>query len=199
MSDHDGATPESEKWLKRLDTGVFPGVVSSYHLHHVAAKAVAFAEHLEFGRAYARDIVRNAQALAQELHARGFQVLGEAQGFTKSHQVVFQVGNLGEGKGKWGAAELEKAGIVTNMNMIPGDTKAMSPSGIRLGVQELTRIGMGPGEMGEVASFFERVLLKHEDPTRLRGAVAEFRRPFRTVKYCWNERGLGGYEFHRLG
>ncbi|GIS43228.1 MAG: hypothetical protein Ct9H90mP16_02980 [Candidatus Poseidoniales archaeon] len=67
---------------------------------------------------------------------------------------------------------LEDAGIITNMNMLPGDTKAMTPSGLRLGVQELTRVGMGPTEMEEVAKLYGRVLLQGEDPSMVKKSVA---------------------------
>ena len=58
------------------------------------------------------------------------------------------------------------------MNMLPGDTKALSPSGLRLGVPELTRLGMGKEEMDEVAHYFERVLLDGEDPASRETSLA---------------------------
>lgn len=197
LSNVDPETEKGGKFLRKLDSGVFPGVVSSYHLHHVAAKAIAIAEHIEFGRDYAAQIVKNAKALAQALYERGFQVYGEERGFTESHQVLVQIGKLGEGKGKWAAEELEKAGIVCNMNMIPGDTKPMKPSGIRLGVQEITRVGMGDKQMSDIADFFERAILKGDTPDVKRD-VAAMREHFQTVRYCFNEEKIGGYEFHEI-
>jgi glycine hydroxymethyltransferase len=194
----DPGTEEGKKFQRSLETGVFPGVVSSYHLHHVAAKAIAFAEHLEFGQAYARQTVQNARALAQALHEQGFKVLGETLGFTRSHQCLVQVGQLGEGKGKWAAEQLEKANIITNMNMIPGDTKAMNPSGLRLGVQELTRLGMGEGHMREVASLYARLLLRGEDPAGVREDVRRLRAQFQRLQFCFNDQGRSGYEFREL-
>jgi glycine hydroxymethyltransferase len=82
---------------------------------------------------------------------------------------------------------LEEAGIITNMNMLPGDTKAMTPSGLRLGVQELTRHGMGTTEMEEVASCFRRVLIDNEDPTSVKNRVNEIRDEFKEVRYCFPE------------
>lgn len=198
VSDHEGTDDEDEKFLRRLQTGVFPGVTSSYHLHHVAAKGVAFAEHVEFGKQYAQDTVANAKALAEALAAEGFQVFGEPQGYTESHQCLVQIGELGEGKGKWAAAALEKAAIVTNMNMVPGDTKPMSPSGLRLGTQELTRIGMGRDDMQTVAGFFARVLLKDQAPEDVAADVKAFRKDFTRVEYCFNEAESGGYEFREF-
>jgi glycine hydroxymethyltransferase len=58
VSDHKGETDQDKSFLRKLGFGVFPGVTSSYHLHHVAAKAIAFAEHLEFGEAYAKQIIK---------------------------------------------------------------------------------------------------------------------------------------------
>lgn len=179
---------------KRLHAGVFPGVVSSHHLHHMAAKAVAFAEHLEFGRDYARAIIANSKALAQALHERGVKVLAETRGFTASHQVVIDV--RAEGGGKWAAKELERANIITNMNLLPGDTKAMDPSGVRLGSQELTRLGMGTREMPEVADLIVRVVKKKSPAEKVAADVGDLRKGFRKVKYCFDEKEA--YRFWEL-
>ena len=77
LSGHMGDTDEDKSFLRKLGFGIFPGVTSSYHLHHVAAKAIAYAEHLEFGEAYAKQTIKNAQHFAQSLHERGFKVFGE--------------------------------------------------------------------------------------------------------------------------
>lgn len=198
LSNHRGDTEEDAKFLRTLESGVFPGVVSSYHLHHVAAKAVAFAEHIEFGRDYAAQTVKNAKALAQALHERGLKVFAEARGFTESHQCLVQIGELGAGKGKWAAELLEQANIITNMNMVPGDTKALSPSGLRLGAQELTRIGMREPQMREIADLYADLLLRQVPPATVKGRVAALRRQFNRVHYCFNDRDRSGYEFREL-
>jgi glycine hydroxymethyltransferase len=197
LSDLDPEDEDDAKILRKLESGVFPGVVSSYHLHHVAAKSIAFAEHLAFGRDYAQQIVKNAKALAAALAKLGFKVFAEDHGYTQSHQVLVQIGGIGEGKGRWAAEELEKAGIISNMNMIPGDTKPLKPSGIRLGVQELTRIGMGERQMDTVAGFLERVILKG-DTKNVRQEVADMREHFQAVRYCFNDEQIGGYDFHPI-
>ncbi|MHB1262143.1 MAG: serine hydroxymethyltransferase [Thermoplasmatota archaeon] len=187
-----------EKLQRRLHSGVFPGVVSSYHLHHVAGKVVALAEFQEYGAQYAKDTVANAQALGAALAERGFDVLAADRGFTKSHQVVTRHGAIDSGAGKQAAATLEEAGIITNMNMLPGDTKATNPSGVRIGVQELTRVGMGKREMEQVAEFYARALVKREDPKKVKADVKAFKARFQAVKYCFNPENLGGYEFYEL-
>jgi glycine hydroxymethyltransferase len=187
-----------EKMQRKLHSGVFPGVVSSYHLHHVAGKVVALAEFQEYGAQYAKDTVANAQALGAALSEQGFDVLAADRGFTRSHQVVTRHGAIDSGAGKQAAATLEEAGIITNMNMLPGDTKATSPSGVRIGVQELTRVGMGRREMEQVAAFYARALLKGEDPRKVKADVKACKARFQAVKYCFNPDGLGGYEFYEL-
>jgi|TARA_B100000959_G_scaffold99682_1_gene105433 glycine hydroxymethyltransferase len=176
---------DDEKLHRRLNSGIFPGVCSSYHLHHVAGKVVALSEFEEFGSDYAADIVANAKALGAALSAEGFDVLAEERDFTASHQVVTRHGEIDSGAGRDAAATLEHAGIVTNMNMLPGDTKAMTPSGLRLGTPELTRVGMGTDEMQDVARFFARALLEGEEPASVKRDVSEFKGEFQTVQYCF--------------
>jgi len=176
---------DDEKLHRRLNSGIFPGVCSSYHLHHVAGKTIALSEFEEFGDSYARDIVTNARALGAALSSEGFDVLAEERGFTASHQVVTRHGEIDSGAGRDAAATLEEAGIITNMNMLPGDTKAMTPSGLRLGTPELTRIGMGADEMQDVARFFARALLEGDDPASVKSDVKEFKSEFQTVQYCF--------------
>ena len=194
LSDHKGETDEDKSFLRKLNFGIFPGVTSSYHLHHVAAKAIAFAEHLEFGEAYAKQTIKNAQSFAEALHEKGFKVFGERLGFTKSHQILVEIG---PGKGKEASKLLEDAGIVTNMNTIPGDTDPLNPSGLRLGTPELTRIGMKENEMNDVAEFYYRALLKKENPKKIKADVKEFRKDFQVLHYCFKE-GFRGYDYHKL-
>ena len=187
------SSSEDEAFQKRLNNAMFPGVCSSYHLHHVAGKVMALAEFKEFGAAYANDIVTNARAFAEALAAEGFDVLAESRGYTASHQVLTRHGDLDSGAGAKAAALLEEAGIITNMNMLPGDTKAMSPSGLRLGVQELTRVGFTADEMSDVASLYARVLLRGEDPNSVKADVHELKSTHQIIRYCFNDDERTGY------
>lgn len=187
------SSSEDEKMQKKLNNAIFPGVCSSYHLHHVAGKVVALAEFEEYGEAYAKDIVQNSRALAESLAAEGFDVLAESRNYTASHQVLTRHGDTDSGAGAKAAKNLEEVGIITNMNMLPGDTKAMTPSGLRLGVQELTRVGMGKTEMAEVAKLFARALIHNEDLNRVKQDVKELKSNFQTIRYCFNEEEQSGY------
>ena len=187
------SSSQDEKMHKRLNNAIFPGVCSSYHLHHVAGKVVALAEFEEYGEAYARDIVRNARSLGESLAAEGFDVLAEGRNYTESHQVLTRHGEIDSGAGAKAAELLEQAGIITNMNMLPGDTKALTPSGLRLGVQELTRVGMGKNEMAEVAKLFAEVLIHDQEPSVVKQKVKDLKSNFEVIRYCFNEDEQSGY------
>ena len=189
------SSSEDLAFQKRLNNAIFPGVCSSYHLHHVAGKVIALAEFEEYGAAYAKDIVTNAKHFASALAAEGFDVLAESRGYTASHQVLTRHGSTDSGAGAKAAKLLEDAGIITNMNMLPGDTKALTPSGLRLGVQELTRVGMGPREMEEVARLYARVLIKNEDPQSVKDDVKALKADHQIIRYCFNEEEDTGYPF----
>jgi glycine hydroxymethyltransferase len=189
------SSSEDPAFQKRLNNAIFPGVCSSYHLHHVAGKVIALAEFEEYGTAYAEDIVANAKHFAASLAAEGFDVLAESRGYTASHQVLTRHGSKDSGAGAKAARLLEDAGIITNMNMLPGDTKAMTPSGLRLGVQELTRVGMGLREMEEVAKLYARVLINGEDPVMVKRDVNALKADHQTIRYCFNEDQQSGYPF----
>ncbi len=189
------SSSEDPAFQKRLNNAIFPGVCSSYHLHHVAGKVIALAEFEEYGAAYAEDIVANAKHFAASLAAEGFDVLAESRGYTASHQVLTRHGSKDSGAGAKAARLLEDAGIITNMNMLPGDTKAMTPSGLRLGVQELTRVGMGLREMEEVAKLYARVLINGEDPMMVKRDVNALKADHQTIRYCFNEDEQSGYPF----
>jgi glycine hydroxymethyltransferase len=176
---------DDEKFQRRLNSAIFPGTNSSYHLHHVAGKVVALAEFAEFGADYAANIIANAKAFGEAMAAEGFDVLAEERGYTASHQILTRHGEQDSGAGAKAAQMLEDAGIITNMNMLPGDTKAMTPSGLRLGVQELTRVGMGVDQMQDVASLYARVLLKGEEPSLVKADVRALKSEHQTVHYCF--------------
>jgi len=188
-----------EKFGDKIKKATFPGLTSSHHIHHMAAKAITFAEALEFGKDYASDVIKNAKALAEALSECGFKVLGEKRGFTQSHQIAVNVLNYSDG-GKV-EADLEKANIIVNRQLIPGDIKAgrnyFHPGGIRLGVSEITRLGMKKSEMKEIASLIKNVIIEKKDPKKLVSIVKSFRKNFQKVHYCFDKK-LGAYDYVKL-
>ena len=186
------SSSDDPAFQRRLNNAMFPGVCSSYHLHHVAGKVMALAEFMEYGEAYAKDTVANAQAFAAALASEGFDVLAESRGYTASHQGANTARRVGFGAGAKAAKRLEEAGYHEHEHA-SGDTKALSPSGLRLGVQELTRAGFTPDDMQEVARCYARVLLAHEDPKDVRKDVHELKLNHQVVRYCFNDDERPGY------
>ena len=188
-----------EKDADAIKKATFPGLTSSHHIHHMAGKAVTFAEALEFGKEYASQTIKNAKLLAAELANLGFKVLGEKMGYTESHQTVVNVLDYGDG-GKI-EADLEKANIIVNRQLIPGDLKAkrnyMSPGGIRLGTSEITRLGMKESEMQQIASLIKQVIIDKKDPKEITSQVIDFRKNYQKTEYCFDNK-LGAYEYVKL-
>ena len=189
----------SEKHEEVIKKATFPGLTSSHHIHHMAGKAVAFTEVLEFGKDYAVEVIKNAKVLAEALNDVGFKVLGERRGFTESHQIAVNVLDYSDGGNV--EANLEKANIIVNRQLIPGDIKAgrnyFHPGGIRLGVSEITRLGMKKNEMEEIASFIKQVVIDKKDPKKILSKVKNFRKDFQKVKFCFDNK-LGAYEYVKL-
>ena len=194
-----GSVVSWDKNADKIKRAVFPGMVSNHHLHSVAALAIAAAEMLEFGAEYSRQIVKNSKALAQALYERGFKVLAEQKGFTESHVILIDITKQGDG----GTIEelLEKANIIINRNLLPWDIKEgrhfMHPGGIRLGTSEITRLGMKESEMPEIAEFIKRVVIDKENVEKVKQDVAELRKNFQRVHYCF-ENSTEAYKYVRV-
>jgi glycine hydroxymethyltransferase len=154
---------------------------------------------LEFGKEYASQIVKNAKALGQALYEQGLNVLAEHKGFTQSHVILIDITKQGDG----GTIEetLEKANIIINRNLLPWDIKEgrhfMHPGGIRMGVSEVTRLGMRESEMSQVAEFVKRVVIDKEPVESVRTDVEAFRRDYQKVHYCF-ENATEAYKYIKI-
>jgi glycine hydroxymethyltransferase len=139
-----------------LDKAVFPGLQGGPHNHTTAAIAVALheASQPEF-RDYARAVVANAKSLADELLARGFDLIS---GGTDTHLILIDLTNKGVG-GKPAAKVLDRAGIVVNYNTVPDDPRPpFNPSGIRLGTPAVTTRGMTDTDMRTIARLIDQAV-----------------------------------------
>lgn len=179
----------------RLTSAAFPGVTSNHHLHAMAALTVSLAESRAFGRAYARQTIANARALAGALAERGFEVLGEKLGYTASHTVAVRVAK--EGGGEPVSQRLSSAGIIANKNLLPGDKSPKRPEGIRLGTPEVTRLGMTEPEMVRIAELFDLLLHQGASPERVAREGEELKRDFTRLEYCFGA-GEAAYRYYDL-
>ncbi len=142
---------DEKKFWPAADRGVFPGSSSNHHLHTLPALVVTTREMKRFGREYARQIVRNAQALGRSLDELGTPVEAREFGYTQSHMIAVNVSEWGGGVEV--AKRLEANDIIVNYNMVPGDADPRNPSGLRIGVLEMTRFSMDERAMGELAQL----------------------------------------------
>ena len=182
---------DREDLVEDLKNAAFPALFSNHHLHNVAGLSVALTEMIEFGKEYHKKVIENAKAFAQALYERGFDVLCEHLGFTESHQVVVRIVDFKDKVGLGGDIEhlLESSNIIINRNLLPEDIREgrhyMNPGGLRLGTSEVTRLGMTPSEMIDIAEFFKRLIIDQHDPAKVKEEVAEFRKDFQETKFCF--------------
>jgi glycine hydroxymethyltransferase len=168
-----------------VDRAAFPRMTANYDANRLAALAVAQAEVLAFWDGYADACLANARRLAEALAAEGFAVAAAEHGFTRSHHVAIDARPLGGGRAA--AVRLAPARILLSEIAQPRDRPGEPASGMRIGTQEVTRWGLGPGEMDLVASWMRRVLLDGEDAARVADEVRDLRRSFAEVRYCFAE------------
>jgi glycine hydroxymethyltransferase len=140
-----------------IDRAVFPGMQGGPHMHTIAAKAVAFREAMqpEFAE-YARQVVSNAQVLAEELQEGGLRLV---TGGTSNHLILADVHSSFGIDGREAQERLEAEGIIVNANVIPDDIlPAYRPSGIRLGTPAVTTKGMVEADMRTLATRIIAIL-----------------------------------------
>jgi glycine hydroxymethyltransferase len=159
------------------------GVISNYQNNRIAALAVALAEMVEFGGAYARQVVRNAQALALALSRRGVPVLEETRGFTRSHILLVDPTSLHDGQSAFD--RLGEARILTTR--VPLAASYPRRLGLRLGTPALTRVGMGDQEMLAIADLIGRVLVDGEPAKDVASGASDLVSSFHTVRFCFDE------------
>lgn len=160
-------TPKGElrKMSSLLDSGVFPGTQGGPLEHVIAAKAVAFGEALkpEF-KEYGQQVIKNAQAMAAEFVARGYQIIS---GGTDNHSMLIDLRSKNI-TGKEAENTLVKADITVNKNMVPFDDKSpFVTSGIRIGTPAITTRGMKEADMPKIVELIDEVLMNRDNEEKI--------------------------------
>ncbi len=164
------------QYAEAIDKAVFPGIQGGPLMHVIAAKAVSFGLDLrdDFVE-YQRQVVRNAQAMAEAMVEEGFRLVS---GGTDNHLILVDVGVRGL-TGKKAETLLGQAAITANKNTIPYDTRgAKSASGIRVGTPAVTTRGMKEKEMKAIGRLMGDVLLRGAEPAAVRLKVIELCQAF---------------------
>ncbi len=171
----------SDLW-KSIVKRAFPGSVSNHHLGTLLGLLMASYEMNTYGRDYQKQVIANAKAFALALKECGLQVEGDPKvNYTETHQVVLRVGYA---KGVEVAERLEKSNILVNYQALPDDEAFTASSGLRTGVQEMTRFGMKEEGFAELAEYMAAVILNGEDVSK---KVSSFRKRFTRMQYCLPE------------
>ena len=149
-----------------IDRAIFPGMQGGPHMHVIAAKAVAFSEALqpEF-QTYAKQIIKNAAVLAEELKKRGFKLV---TGGTSNHLILADIyGSFGI-DGKVAEKALDAIGLTANANSIPDDTlPPFRPSGLRLGTPAITTRGFIAKDMIQIAEWMKQAIDNRDNAAKL--------------------------------
>ena len=170
-----------ELW-ERIERRVFPGSVSNHHLGSLLGLLMATYEMNTYRHDYQRQVIANAKALALALKEQGLQVEGDPKvNYTETHQVILRVGYT---RGVEIADRLEKNNIIVNYQALPDDEAFTASSGLRLGVQEMTRFGMKEDDLKQLAEYMAAVILNDRDVSQ---SVSSFRERFLTMQYCLPE------------
>lgn len=172
-------SPLRKFWLD-IKSRAFPGSTSNHHLGTLLALLMASYEMNQFKQEYQGQVQKNAQAYAKALKQKGIDVEGDGKdGYTQTHQVLIRIDKHGNGMDV--AQKLEENNILTNYQALPDDETFLEPSGIRMGVQEMTRFGMKEKDFDALSGYVASVILEKRNVGE---EVKDFRKNFLEMKYC---------------
>jgi glycine hydroxymethyltransferase len=163
-----------------VDSMVIPGVQGGPLMHVIAAKAVGFLENLQPSfEEYARQVIKNAQTLANELIKRGYHIISKG---TDNHLMLVDLRNRKGLTGKIASDVLDKIGITVNKNAVPNDPQSpLVTSGFRIGSPACTTRGMQEAQFVEIADIVDQTLKSSTDETlhkKLRQRTTELAEKF---------------------
>ncbi|MHB9096910.1 MAG: glycine cleavage system aminomethyltransferase GcvT [Syntrophales bacterium] len=173
----------------------FPGSVSNHHLGTLLGLLMAVYEMNAFKDPYQQAVIQNAKAFARALSDTGLAVAGDpAISFTETHQVIVKVAYA---KAVETARLLEANNIICNYQAAPDEEGFTAAGALRLGVQEMTRFGMGPEDFRELAQMIRDVITGGRP---IREEVSAFRRRFLTMRYCFPDEAFADLmeKLHRM-
>lgn len=179
VSNFDKNHPFRQLWVE-IKSRAFPGSTSNHHLGTLLALLMATYEMNEFKVDYQNQVCRNARHFANALAKAGLTVEGNAaDGYTHTHQVLLRVIQYGDGEAI--ARRLEENNIVCNYQALPDDESFLKSSGLRLGVQEMTRYGLLESDFDTIAQFIADVVIRNAN---IRQDVTDYRKKFLTQEFC---------------
>jgi glycine hydroxymethyltransferase len=167
-----------ESIIQKVRDAAYPGLITNHHLSRSPALAAALLEMIQYGSEYAHSVIANAQALAIAIENNGVEVVGAELGYTQSHTVLVKTANWGNNKSL--AKRLETSNIIVNPVGLPPE---QSGSGLRFGVQELTRRGATPEFMASAARILCQVIKNKIEADEARQQVVDLVHSLGVMKY----------------
>lgn len=172
-------SPLRKLWID-IKGRAFPGSTSNHHLGTLVGLLMSAYEMNEFKEEYQRSVRSNAKSFARYLKDKGIDVEGdESDGFTETHQVLMRIKKYGNGVDI--ARRLEENNIIVNYQALPDDETFLEPSGIRMGVQEMTRFGMEEKDFDVLSGYISDVVIHNKN---VKEEVKKYRENFLSMKYC---------------
>ena len=171
-------SPLRPLWIE-IKGRAFPGSTSNHHLGTLLGLLMASYEMNAFKAPFQDQVRKNARALAKALNAHGIPVEGDpADGYTETHQVIIRVKPFGRGMDI--ARRLEENNVLTNYQALPDDATFLESSGVRLGVQEMTRFGMTEKDFDTLAGLMADIIVRNKPAGP---DVARYRKSFLTMGF----------------
>jgi glycine hydroxymethyltransferase len=171
--------------MEKVCQATYPALVTNHHLFRIPALALALLEMQQWGAAYTGQVIANAQALGAALEQKGVACVRLNDLYTRSHTILVCVSRFG--KGAEMAARLEACGIITTAAHLP---EYWGLEGLRLGSQEVTRLGAGPDHMEQIARLIEQALSASRSPEAIRADSASFAAGLGPIQYTWMDESV---------
>ena len=168
--------------IEKISEATYPALVTNHHIFRIPALALTLLEMQQWGKAYVEQIVENAQAFGTALEAEGIPCVCVNGKYSSSHTLLACVRNYGTGVQV--AERLEAAGVITTAAHLPN---YWGTEGIRIGVQEITRLGATTQDMLPIARWFKQAASGTCDLTVLSRETAEFATRLGPVRFTWPE------------
>jgi len=179
-----------EQVAQRVQSGLDGGLISSLHTHHLIALCITLLEMRLWAKAYAEQMISNAAALYQALQKHGYVCGSTLCPTTSSH--VLLIPTPGQEEGYEWFERLRRARISTNVRPLFGRTM------MRFGVQEVTRRGFVETDMWDIASYIDTAISQPWAIDRIRERAIEKRRSRNTIRYSFDDHGMGWAEPTRV-
>jgi len=170
----------SEELMDSIAKALYPALVTNHHLARIPALGVCLLEMKNWGTSYADQIITNAQCLGEAVQAQGIDVVSANGRFSRSHTILLKVAPFGSGKEI--ASRLEEANIIVTAAHLP---QALGTEGIRIGVQEITRLGAKEDDMEPLAKMIADVIMGRRAPHEIAPSAQEYANQFQAVKFTW--------------